>query len=106
MAFLRLEAIVRLDRNAALQAAADAIGAAGGWIVDHAMFSDVMAVVNFAVPAERSADLVRELAAAGITVDAPQPEAAGAAGGESRGQLVLRFAQGKGDLRRDVPAFH
>lgn len=105
MRFLRIEAVVRSDRNAALTAAADAIGQCGGWIVDHTLFSDVMAVLRFAVPANRAGDLGRALAAAGIAVTPPPEETMGDAAQEVNGLLTLTFATGTGDLRRVVPAF-
>ncbi|WP_448204051.1 hypothetical protein [Azospirillum sp. sgz302134] len=105
MRFLRIEAVVRTDRNAALMAVSDAISGSGGWIVDHSLFSDVMAVITFAVPADRTGDLGRALDAAGIPVTPAPPDSMGGAEGEVSGQLTLTFANGTGDLRRTVPAF-
>jgi hypothetical protein len=108
----RLEALTRQDRHAALAAVADAIGSAGGWIIDHAFFSDVMATINFAIPAERTADLTRALTKAGFLVGAGDavPEATTPARpiraeGDRRGQLLLRFLHGTGNLKHEIPAF-
>lgn len=101
--FLKYEAVVAMDRNAALGAVTDALGAAGGWIVDHTLFSDVMATIRFALPGDRTAAFERTLADAGLTVD---PAAVGDATAEElSGAITLTFAKGTGDLRRDVPAF-
>lgn len=105
--FLKYEAVVAMERNAALTAVADALGAAGGWIVDHMLFSDVMATVRFALPGDRTGLFETALADAGLTVEPAVGEpAAGTAGAEEvNGAITLTFARGTGDLRRDVPAF-
>ncbi|MBY6260385.1 hypothetical protein EI613_00405 [Azospirillum sp. 412522] len=100
--FLRYESVVAMDRNAALSAVADALGTAGGWIVDHALFSDVMATVRFALPGDRTTVFEGALADAGLKVD---PAAVGMTAEERNGAITLTFAGGTGDLRRDVPAF-
>ena len=105
MSFLRLEVVVRQDRHVALQAVSDSVSQVGGWIMDHSMFSDVMAVLTFVVPADRTGDLVRRLSDAGIAVEPAPVETSGAPGQEIRGQITMLFAKGTGDLRRDVPAF-
>lgn len=100
--FLKYEAVATMERNAALTAVADALGAAGGWIVDHTLFSDVMATVRFALPGDRTVLFETALADAGLRVE-PATVTAGA--GEVNGAITLTFARGTGDLRRDVPAF-
>ncbi|CBS87817.1 hypothetical protein [Azospirillum lipoferum] len=101
-AFLKYEAVVAIDRNAALTAVADALAAAGGWIVDHTLFSDAMATVRFELPGDRVAAFERSLAAAGLAVEPASVESATA---ELKGMITLIFSRGTGDLRRDVPAF-
>ncbi|WP_376957391.1 hypothetical protein ABNQ39_10095 [Azospirillum sp. A26] len=100
--FLKYEAVATLERNAALTAVADALGAAGGWIVDHTLFSDVMATVRFALPGDRTGLFETALADAGLRVE---PAAVTAGAEEVNGAITLTFARGTGDLRRDVPAF-
>ncbi len=100
---LAFDLVVTMDRNAALTAVADALGGAGGWIVDHSLFSDVMAVVRFALPGDRTTDFGARLAERGLILDpdpTDQPN-----GDEITGRLTLTFAQGTGDLKRAVPAF-
>lgn len=100
--FLKYEAVITLDRNAALTAVADALGTAGGWIVDHTLFSDVMATIRFALPGDRTGVFEAALADAGVRVE-PSEGTAGAE--EVNGAITLTFARGTGDLRREVPAF-
>jgi len=100
--FLKYEAVAAMDRNAALTAVADALGAAGGWIVDHTLFSDVMATIRFALPGDRTGAFEAALANAGLTVE---PIAGGVGAEELNGAITLTFTRGTGDLRRDVPAF-
>lgn len=100
--FLKYEAVTTMERNAALTAVAGALGAAGGWIVDHTLFSDIMATIRFALPGDRTGIFEAALADAGLTVE----PAAGTAGAEEvNGAISLTFARGSGDLRRDIPAF-
>jgi hypothetical protein len=101
---LKFDVVVTMDRNAALTAAADALNGAGGWIVDHSLFSDVMAVIRFALPGDRVSDFGRRLAASGLILDPAATDAPSS--DEVAGLLTLTFAQGTGDLKRDVPAFH
>ncbi|MBR9973528.1 hypothetical protein [Magnetospirillum sulfuroxidans] len=103
--FLRLEAIVHTERHSALDAVTQSILTIGGWIIDHTLFSDVMAVVNFEFPADQSGRLIHTLACHGITASAIPPETIGTAETEIAAHLTLTFAQGSGDLRREVPAF-
>lgn len=102
-AFLRYEVVVAIDRNAALTAVADALATAGGWIVDHTLFSDTMATVRFELPGDRVAALERALAAASLAVEPASVD--GGAAAELKGMITLIFSRGTGDLRRDVPAF-
>jgi len=100
---LRLRSFVGGDRHAAITAAASAITACGGWVVEHTLFSDIMAVINFQLPAGEVASLADRLGSAGIPVSPPAPAGTGAA--ELVGQLVLIFPNGTGNLRHTVPAF-
>lgn len=101
--FVRLEATVHTERHSTPNAAAESIAAIGGWIVDHTLFSDVMAVVDFEFPADRSDQLIDTLASHGITASFVPPEIISSAKAEIVGQPTLSFAQGSGDLGRDVP---
>ncbi|NUB17445.1 hypothetical protein GAY28_37490, partial [Azospirillum brasilense] len=103
------EAVPRTGPPPAVRAGADGIPGHGGWIVDHTLFSDVMAVIAFCVPANRTTALGEALAAVGILVSPSLPPSlpgtGEAAEREVQGQLTLTFAKGTGDLRHEVPAF-
>ncbi len=100
---LKFDVVATMDRNAALTAAADALNGAGGWIVDHSLFSDLMAVIRFALPGDRLSEFGQRLADRDLTPD-PVPQD-GPSSDDVAGILTLTFVQGCGDLRRDVPAF-
>ncbi|HYC06074.1 MAG TPA: hypothetical protein VED40_22485 [Azospirillaceae bacterium] len=105
MPFLRLRIYTAMERNAAITATEEAVVGCGGWLVDHSLFSDAMATLNIALPADQSGALGHALAAAGLKPEAPPPETMGAADSEIMGQITLTFTAGTGDLRREVPAF-
>jgi hypothetical protein len=100
---LKFDVVVTTERNAALTAVADALSGAGGWIVDHSLFSDVMAVIRFALPGDRVGDVGRRLEASGLALDPVATDASSS--DEVSALLTLTFTQGTGDLKRDVPAF-
>lgn len=101
---MRLEAVTRRDFAPALHDLAEAIGASGGWIVNHQLYSNAMAMVAFAMPGDALAALAARLAMAGIPLTG-QPAAWPAEGHEVRGQLIVTFLHGGPDLARPVPAF-
>jgi hypothetical protein len=93
------------ERNTAVGKAAEAIGQSGGWITDHNLFSDRMAVLRFSLPADRTGLLGRTLSERGMVVEPEPEESMGASDEEVFGVLSISFPQRAGDLRRDVPAF-
>ncbi len=98
---LRLEAVARDGFHTSVNAASEAITCVGGWVSDHSLLSDAMAVLRFEVPADRVHALLDELAARGL-----KAELAGevpAHGKDMVGRLTLHFSRASGDLRRDVP---
>lgn len=104
--FLRLEAVVHTERHAALKTAGDAIAAAGGWIEDHNLLSDVMATIAFVIPANRAEVLARSLAEAGFILDRPAAGDWTESEQDLSGQLTMLFSKGGGDLTHERPAFH
>lgn len=104
MAFLRISITTHMDRNQAITQVRHAITGKGGWIVDHALFSNLSATLNFELPGNQVADLVSALEAAGL-----QPHIGGEIPEDQqedlRGQAALTFIQQDPDLKRDVPAF-
>ena len=104
MAFLRISITTAMDRNQAITEVRNAITGRGGWIVDHALFSNLSANLNFELPGNQAADLVAALAAAGFHPDigGEMPEEQQK---DLRGQAALTFIHQDTDLKRDVPAF-
>lgn len=101
---MRLEAVTRRQQGPGLHDITDAIGAGGGWIVNHQLYSNAMAMVAFVMPGDALAALADRLGQAGIPL-------VGQAGpwptdpAERQVQLVVTFLHGGPDLARPVPAF-
>lgn len=100
---IRLEAVTHRPFSAVLMEVADAIGAVGGWVVNHQLFSNVMLMAAFEVPADRVGALAaaleeRQIALTGFTI----PEGLV---GDVRGQLTVTVQNEGPDMRRTVPAF-
>jgi len=104
MSFLRIEIITRMERNAALALASDAVSKVEGWIVSHQLFSNMSATINFEIAAPMSAVLLSKLEEAGFN---PTLEKGYPVGGQGdiRGSLVFTFVHDEPDMKRDVPAF-
>jgi hypothetical protein len=93
-----------MERNQALSAASEVISGCGGWIVDHALFSNMAANINFEPPLAATAQLIERLEKAGFSpkVEGDLPEGDT---GDIRGCLMMSFLHDEPDLKRDVPAF-
>lgn len=112
MAFVRISIFTRHERNDAISLIRQAIGACGGWIVDHSLFSNLLATINFELPADKVDTLIAKLHDAGFKpeigssgpADAPGRAADGKAG-DLRGQISLSFIHDEPDMRREVPPF-
>ncbi|MBP2297645.1 hypothetical protein [Azospirillum picis] len=94
-----------------MMAVSEAISASGGWIVDHTLFSNIMATIRFAIPPAGLDDLKGRIMAAGIrleTADRPEPQQAGSKDprpqDEILGSLNLTFIHNDPDLRIELPA--
>ncbi|BAI74457.1 hypothetical protein AZL_a09260 (plasmid) [Azospirillum sp. B510] len=108
---LCLSGMTTIERHRAIAAVSDAISAGGGWIVDHTLFSNIMATIRFAIPFEGLEVLKERCNAAGIKLDADTPaelEQAGTAKpraqGEINASLTLTFVHNEPDLRIEIPA--
>lgn len=71
MPHLRFAGSTRVERNAMIDRANAAIGTAGGWIIDHTLFSNLMITLTFSLPADKGIALRDALAAAGLTLHDP-----------------------------------
>ena len=104
MAFFRISITTSMDRNQAITEVRNAIIGRGGWIVDHTLFSNLSANLNFELPGDQAADLVTTLEAARLR-PAIEGEMPGEQQKDLRGQVALTFIHQVPDLKRDVPAF-
>lgn len=105
MAIIMLSAIARIERKAATSFVFDTVNSLGGWIDDVHMYSNLMNVIRFTLPADAFVSLITVLEGGGITVD---PAATPSPGRDPRrdvmATLQITFLHGDPDLRRDVPA--
>ena len=101
---MRLEAVTRREQAPALHDIAEAINASGGWIVNHQLYSNAMAMIAFAIAADALAAVADRLAAADIRLVArPDPWPGGRV--DQHVQIVVTFLHDGPDLARPVPAF-
>lgn len=101
---MRLEAVTRRQQAPALHDVTEAIGACGGWIVNHQLYSNAMAMIAFAMAGDALAAFAERLAAADILLvgeSGPWPMDTR----EQQVQFVITFVHGGPDLARPVPAF-
>ncbi|SJZ37275.1 hypothetical protein SAMN02745126_00702 [Enhydrobacter aerosaccus] len=108
---LNLSGVTKVERHQAVTAASEAISASGGWIIDHTLFSNIMATIRFALPVEEQEALKERLKAGGIGLEAD-------ASGDSKqqgtdrslpsaeivGSLTITFIHNDPDLLIEVPA--
>lgn len=101
---MRIEIITRMERNEAISAIRTALSQSGGWIVDHTLFSNVSATIQFEIPAPASAQLIERLIEAQLP-PVGQIELKPSGKGDLRGTLLITFIHDESDLKRPVPAF-
>lgn len=99
-----LEASTRRGFHEAVHDIAEAINAAGGWVVTHQFFSNRLASIAFELPACELAAFAAALGDLGVTLHQPVPDR-GTEATEITAQLSITFVQDGPDIRRDVPAF-
>lgn len=104
MKFLRISLFTPQERNEAINLVRQAIGECGGWIVDHALFSNLLATVNFEIPIDKAETLVSKLRGAGFKPEIDGETPSGERG-DLRGQISLSFIHQEPEMRRDVPPF-
>lgn len=99
---IRLESVCRRPFNEAVFEACSAITTCGGWIKDHRLYSNMMAMIAFEVPAGRLEALAAALADAGIVIET-RPVAEPGSTADMAGQLTINFVNRGPDVRRVVP---
>lgn len=107
--FLNLSGITAIERHQAISAASDAITAGGGWIIDHTLFSNMMATIRFSLPPDGQRILQKQIKAADIHLDADSTAALNqiispSTQDEILGALSLTFVHHEPDLRMEIPA--
>ena len=104
---LMLSAYTRGNRHDATAAIDDAITAAGGWLMDHTLFSNVAASFRFAVPQQGLAVLGSRFDTAGLGLDGDSRrsiETVSTSEDEITVALNVTFIHDEPDLRREIPA--
>jgi len=104
---LTLSGVTRGNRYDMTAAISGAIAGVGGWVIDHALFSNVAACIRFAVPARGLAGFRDRIVAAGLALDAESLDAIVAevpTETELTVALNVTFVHDEPDLRRAVPA--
>lgn len=107
--FLRLNAVTRSDRNAAMEGARDSIMKNGGWITDIRLFSNASECISFEIPSSGIHGLHESLRTASLVLLA-ESEATLArtmkleASREFKASLQIRFIHDEPDLKIEVPA--
>ena len=105
---LELHGVVRGDRYAALARARDAVSEAGAWVTQVHLYSDMLACLVLDVPAAAGPRLADRLVAAELGLDAASRAALVSLSTLDRwdgpASLELTFAEGRGDLKHEVPA--
>jgi hypothetical protein len=102
--FLRISGVTTKDRNLALSELREAISGHGGWIIDHALFSNAAANINFEIPLEAAGRFVEALSDTGYSPKIKDGLPVGD-GGDIRGSLQVTFLNDGPDMKRTVPAF-
>jgi hypothetical protein len=93
-----------VERNLAISIVRDTILKAGGWIVDHHLFSNIAATINFKIASKSLHVFENTLAHEGFQVfiegEVPDEDA-----GDLLASVSLTFLHEEPDLKRDVPPF-
>lgn len=100
---LRLQIISHSGRNHAISLITSSITGCGGWVIDHHLFSNMAASINFECPGAALTLLVEELTANSLSPDVvgdlpKTPD-------DVRCCLTITFIHDDPDMKRDVPAF-
>lgn len=104
MKFLRLELVTNFDRNLTLSLVPQVISKCGGWIIDHKLFSNISATINFEMLLSSINDFISALEEADyhprVQGDIPKGDE-----GDLNASISITFIHSDPDMKRDVPAF-
>jgi hypothetical protein len=106
---VRLQGKTRANRHRVTAGASDAVGEAGGYILDYQQFSNLAVCFTIELPPAGFAPLRQRLTELGVVLEAPTEVEMAAATSPSlecdvRGTLRLEFQQEEPDLRIPIPA--
>lgn len=109
--FLMISGVTSADRHQATTDVNDAISAAGGWVVDHTLFSNIAIAIQFSLPSKKLDELRDRVIAASIKLDDDSIAKIQAMGKQSLNKpkdvaatLNITFIHDEPDLRREIPA--
>ena len=105
---IRLQGKTRAERHAVTSAASDAIGAAGGYVLDYHQFSNLAVNFTLELPPAGFARLRQALGEIGVVLAPPSAEeravGAGPVDQDVPGSLRIDFEHNEPDLRIPIPA--
>jgi len=102
--FLSVSIMTKIERNDAIARVSSAISASDGWIVNHTLFSNIAATINFEFPANNTDSFLASLKQSSFDpqLDREMPDRSE---GDLRAQISITFLHDQPDLKRDVPTF-
>ncbi len=105
---VRLQGKTCEDRHSVTAAASDAVGEAGGYILDYMQFSNLAVCFTIELPPAGFAKLRKKLADLRVILEAPSDEEMGLTEGSTRedipGSLRIDFHHQEPDLRIPIAA--
>lgn len=103
--------VARAGRHQVTADVSDAISGTGGWIINHALFSNISIAIQFSLPSQGLGEFQDRVAAAGVRLDADSMDKMQAAARKYAAKpmditasLNITFKHDEPDLRREIPA--
>ncbi len=109
--FLMISGVTKADRHQVTTDVNDAISAAGGWVVNHSLFSNIAITIQFSMSPQKLDEFRDRVIAASVKLDdesiakirtavekhVPDPV-------DVTATLSITFMHNEPDLRREIPA--
>ncbi|MBF0194796.1 MAG: hypothetical protein HQL71_09565 [Magnetococcales bacterium] len=104
MEFFRVSVFTTCERNKAINQVRNAIVGSEGWIIDHTLFSNILATISFDLPCNKVDNFIKKLKKATFTpkIDGKLPKKGD---GDLKCQISISFIHDEPTLKRDIPAF-
>ena len=103
--------VARAGRHQVTADVSDAISSTGGWVINHALFSNIAITIQFSLPSQRLAEFQDRVVAAGVRLDADSMgkiqamlRKHAAKPLDITASLNITFKHDEPDLRREIPA--